>query len=105
MPMMGNHDDSAWFNRYYDYETFGTNQSWFGGSYQEGKLDHTYWFVTAGGREYLILSLGWAPSWDVLDWAKGVVEEHSDKNVIIKEGRTLSGHETMPFFIDKGATV
>ena len=29
----------------------------------------------------------------------------SDKNVIIKEGRTLSGHETMPFFIDKGATV
>ena len=29
----------------------------------------------------------------------------SDKNVIIKEGRTLSGHETMPFFIDKGTTV
>ena len=29
----------------------------------------------------------------------------ADKNVIIKEGRTLSGHETMPFFIDKGATV
>ena len=29
----------------------------------------------------------------------------ADKNVIIKEGRTLSGHQTMPFFIDKGATV
>ena len=29
----------------------------------------------------------------------------ADKNVIVKEGRTLSGHETMPFFIDKGATV
>ena len=29
----------------------------------------------------------------------------ADKNVIIKEGRNLSGHETMPFFIDKGATV
>ena len=29
----------------------------------------------------------------------------ADKNVIVKEGRTLSGHQTMPFFIDKGATV
>ena len=29
----------------------------------------------------------------------------TDKNVIVKEGRNLSGHETMPFFIDKGATV
>ena len=29
----------------------------------------------------------------------------SDKNVIIKDGRTLSGHETMPFFIGKGMMV
>ena len=29
----------------------------------------------------------------------------ADKNVIVKEGRTLSGHETMPFFINKDATV
>ena len=29
----------------------------------------------------------------------------ADKNVIVKAGRTLSGHETMPFFIDKDATV
>jgi len=83
MPMRGNHDDSVCFNRYYDYTTYGTNQSWFGGSYEEGKLDHTYWFVTAGKREYMILSLGWAPSWDVLTWAQELVEEHADKNVIL----------------------
>lgn len=29
----------------------------------------------------------------------------SDKNVVIKDGRHLSGHETMPFFIEKGKTV
>ncbi|MBQ7897605.1 MAG: glucose-1-phosphate adenylyltransferase subunit GlgD [Clostridia bacterium] len=29
----------------------------------------------------------------------------TDKNVLIKDGRTLSGHETMPFFIGKGGTV
>ena len=83
MPMRGNHDHSDYFNRYFDYETYGTNRSWFGGSYEEGSLDYTYWFVNAGSREYMILSLGWAPTWDVLDWAKGVVEAHPDKNVIL----------------------
>ena len=29
----------------------------------------------------------------------------SDKNVVIRDDRTLSGHETMPFFIGKGMTV
>ncbi len=29
----------------------------------------------------------------------------SDKNVVIRDGRTLSGHETMPFFIPKGSMV
>ena len=29
----------------------------------------------------------------------------TDKNVVIREGRVLSGHETMPFFIGKGITV
>ena len=29
----------------------------------------------------------------------------SDKNVIIKDGRELSGHESMPFFIGKGVMV
>ena len=83
MPMRGNHDHSDYFNRYFDYAAYGTNRSWFGGTYEEGTLDYTYWFVSAGNREYLILSLGWAPTWDVLDWAKGIVEAHPDKNVIL----------------------
>ena len=29
----------------------------------------------------------------------------TDKNVLINEGRTLSGHETLPFFIAKGTRV
>ncbi len=29
----------------------------------------------------------------------------TDKNVIIKDGRVLSGHETMPFFIGKGGMI
>lgn len=83
MPMMGNHDSSEMLNQYFDYQTYGMDRPWFGGSYHGDKLDHTYWFVTVGDREYMILSLGWAPKWDVLDWAKGIVEAHPDKNVII----------------------
>ena len=29
----------------------------------------------------------------------------TDKNVVIKDERTLSGHQTMPFFIDKGLSI
>ena len=29
----------------------------------------------------------------------------TDKNVIVKDGRHLSGHETMPFFLGKGTMV
>ena len=29
----------------------------------------------------------------------------TDKNVVIRDGRVLSGHETMPFFVHKGAMV
>ena len=29
----------------------------------------------------------------------------TDKNVFIRDGRVLSGHETKPFFIDKGSNV
>ena len=29
----------------------------------------------------------------------------TDKNVVIREGRTLSGHESMPFFIPKGSMI
>ena len=117
MPMTGNHDDVNALNRYFDYQTYGPGQSWFGGSYHADKLNHTYWFVTVGQREYLILSLGWAPSWDVLEWAKGVVETYPEKNVIInahalinKDGQLLkpgihhSVSQDMPGFPD-GADV
>ena len=29
----------------------------------------------------------------------------TDKNAVIRDGRVLSGHETLPFFIDKGVII
>ena len=82
MPMRGNHDNSAGFNETYGYDEF-SQKPYFGGAYEEGKLDYTYWFINAGEREYMVLSLGWAPSWDVLDWAEELVQAYPEKNVII----------------------
>ena len=29
----------------------------------------------------------------------------TDKNVVIRDNRTLSGHESMPFFLSKGSMI
>lgn len=88
MPMRGNHDPSDGFNSTFPYEAYGSSRAWFGGSYEhdvlgQDKLDSTYWYVTVGEREYLILSLGWAPSMGALDWAEEIVQNNQDKNVIV----------------------
>ena len=49
----------------------------------QDKLDCNYWEVTVGDRAYLILSLGWAPTQDKLDWADKIIKANPDKNVIV----------------------
>ncbi len=87
MPMRGNHDDSNGFNQTFPYERFAS-RDYFGGSYEyevlgEEKLDCNYWEVTVGEREYLILSLGWAPNQAAITWADGIIKANPDKNVIV----------------------
>ena len=87
MPMRGNHDDSNGFNQAFPYEEFASRDC-FGGSYEheilgQDKLDCNYWEVTVGDRAYLILSLGWTPTQDKLDWADRIIKANPDKNVIV----------------------
>ena len=104
MPMMGNHDNEfiGYFRNAFPYKEYGSDRDWFGGSYYEDNLDHTYWFVTAGEREYMILSLGYAPSQNVLDWAADIVEAHPDKSVIV------NAHDIVNYngaFLDTGKKI
>jgi len=94
IPMRGNHDPSAEFNTYFPYSKY-SEKSWFGGSYEEGKLDYCYWFVTVGDREYMMLYLGWAPSWDVLDWAEEVIKTFPEKNVILSTHAYMNWDNTL----------
>lgn len=82
IPMLGNHDSVEMFNEYVKYDDY-KDKPYFGGSYKKGILEHFYWFVSANNREYLVLSLGWGPSQEVLNWFSDVIERNKNKNVII----------------------
>ena len=112
IPMRGNHDGSGFYNQYIKYDTYA-NQSWFGGSFEEGYLDNTYWFFEAGGRTYLVFSLGWSTAGDaiatgnangraeqeigknteLLAWVNATIEKYPNANVIFTahNGMTASG--------------
>jgi hypothetical protein len=54
-----------------------------GGVYQTGKIDNAYHTFTAGGLDWLVLNLElWARA-GAVDWAKTVLEQHPNHNVIV----------------------
>ena len=82
MPMRGNHDNTTSFNNIYDYDVYA-NKACFYDSYEDDKLDQHCWQVRAGGRDYLIFSLGYNPSLGALNWAEEIIKNNPDKNVIL----------------------
>ena len=62
-------------NQYFSYER---TAAWptFGGAFEVGKLDNTYHLFTAGGRDYIIISLEWGPRDPVVAWADQVMAQH-----------------------------
>ena len=62
-----------------------------GGAYEPGKVDNIFSTFSAGGHRWLVLTLElWARP-DVVSWARTVVEEHPQHNVIIQTHSYLNG--------------
>ena len=62
-----------------------------GGAYEPGKVDNIFSTFSAGGHRWLVLTLElWARP-DVVSWARTVVEEHPQHNVIIQTHHYLNG--------------
>lgn len=95
IPMIGNHDNSIMFNKYFDYQTYGSNKKYFGGSYEDNKLDYCYWYINVNERKYLILNMGWAPSVDVISWGKRIIETNKDKNIIFTAHAFMHRHNRL----------
>jgi hypothetical protein len=90
---LGNHDmgsaprktadtrESVLANKYFPMETM-KKKTWWGGS-QDDKTDNHYILVSAGGIDWLIISLAFGVSDETLAWANKIVEQHPDRKVIL----------------------
>ncbi len=88
---VGNHDmgpsgnastrDSL-FDTYFDYATYSQG-SHFGGVMTANSLRNSYYLFTAGGKAWIVISLEWAPTDEMITWADGVMQAHPDRYGIL----------------------
>jgi Calcineurin-like phosphoesterase/TAT (twin-arginine translocation) pathway signal sequence len=90
---LGNHDygdnghckdRTTLFHEYFPREKYSGLPE-FGGSYdrEPERFDNSYHFFSAGGREFIVLSLEFGPRNDVVRWANEVVQQHPDRSAIL----------------------
>lgn len=92
----GNHDQgvggsasdhsTTWMDHYYSPEHQAEISDTFGGVYDmapERAPNNYHTFTAPDGVEWLVLSLEFGPSDDVIRWAKDVIEDNLDKRVIL----------------------
>jgi len=82
---VGLRDMSAW-DTYYQPSTFGLE-----GEFESGKSANGWRTFSAGGKNWLVLSLELWPRTVVIDWAKQVVQTHPRHNVIVVTHSFLEG--------------
>lgn len=96
----GNHDNLDDFNTTF---TNGFYENTVDGLMTEGDLTNSYRYFNIQGTDYLIMTLDFAPSSAVLEWANSVIEAHPLHRVIIithaymyRDGTTLDGGDCYP---------
>jgi hypothetical protein len=95
--LRGNHDsDSTMFNNY-----FGISYTSSTGHYGSNN-DNNYSLITAGGRDYVVVNLSYAPSSDVLTWANGIISGNSGRKAIVVSHSILNSSGA---FTAEGTTI
>lgn len=92
---LGNHDypvyqdgrgadirDAFAFREYFNIEE-RMSQADFGGTFEQDRLDNSYYFYTENGVNYMVLYLEYGPRDEVLVWADQVISAHPNHKVII----------------------
>ncbi len=100
----GNHDGSDKINATFNDPATSPYSNSYEGSF-DGTLNNTWRTLTAGSNQipYLIMTLDYGPTDEILAWADQVVQEHPDHNVIItthaylfRDGTTLDSGDVCP---------
>lgn len=91
----GNHDLDVQSNKESGFSTFSKffpshkfeEKSWYGGSYQNNR--NSFQKITVNGLEILFLNLEIEPSYEVLDWANGVIRANPNLYTIVTTHKYL----------------
>ncbi|HTN75828.1 MAG TPA: metallophosphoesterase [Pirellulaceae bacterium] len=100
----GNHDYSEGgdckdrttrLNDYFPLKKFAERKT-FGGVYDKepDRMENSYHFFSAGGREFIVLGLEFGPRKDVVRWANEVIAKHKDKAAILITHAFIFSDET-----------
>ncbi|MBQ7779167.1 MAG: metallophosphoesterase, partial [Clostridia bacterium] len=95
----GNHDTSVTLNATFNTPEYNAT---FEGKYGDG-IENTYRCITIGKVNYLIMTLDYGPTDDVLEWANEVVAAHPHHNVIVTTHAYLKADGTYLTAADKWA--
>ena len=90
----GNHDmgsapgkfadtrDSRIFNTNFPYQKAAATPH-FGGAFEKGKMDNTYYLFKSGKLKWLIISLEFGPRNEVIEWANNVLRQFPERVAIV----------------------
>ena len=88
----GNHDyddnckesrSTNFLNKYFPY-SIHSKLPGFGGCYENGKMENTYYIHNVDGIKYCVINLEFGPRMEVLRWANRICEQFSDHRVIVQ---------------------
>jgi hypothetical protein len=95
----GNHDYQSFkgdrktlFAKYFPLETF-QKMSTFGGA-MNGDTANTYHLFAAGGTEWILFALEWAPRNETVQWANDVLAKHPKRKAILATHAYLYNDDT-----------
>ena len=94
----GNHDQIDYFEKYFANSTY---MGQFDGFMNGDDISNSYKLFTVGSTDYMLLTLDYGASDDVLEWANEIIANHPNRKVIItthaylyRDGTTLSTGDT-----------
>ncbi len=97
----GNHDGAAEYDAYLGGDNPYSAQ--YDGAFEEGSVLNTYKFLTVGKTDWLIFSLDYGFSDEVIAWASEIIEAHPRHNVVVtthaylfRDGTTLDQGDVCP---------
>ena len=83
--------DTSDFNKAFNAANYGAVK----GAFEAGKVDNIYSTFNAGGAKWMVLNLELWPRVEAVNWAKTVVAEHPNYNVIVATHHYLDPNGTI----------